>query len=122
SELASAKAGASSLTPKNNGPSINAWKQRTERTLPSASHLLPRNHAAMVCHSGSSFEDQCLPPGWKTTPPASAASGIVSRRLVSGFAGTTNGWQASKFRCDSASFQEVLPGESFCKRKAVPCE
>src|SRR5437773_2716936 len=85
-------------------------------------HFAPRIHAARVCHSGSSCEDQCLPPGWKATPPASAASGIVSSQLASGSPGTTNRSVASKLRRDSSSFHDVLPGASGWRRNGVPCE
>src|SRR5207247_5733186 len=75
-----------------------------------------RTQAAKVCHSGSFCEFQCLPPAWKGSPPASAASGCISRRLACGSPGTTILCQASKFLRDCSPFQFVAPGDSSSNR------
>src|SRR5262245_33140221 len=82
----------------------------------------PRTQAASICHSLSFFDAHHLPPGWNDTPPASAASGINNKRLALGSPGVTRRLTASKLRRDSSSLHVVLPGDSGCRRKPVPCE
>src|SRR3954463_1782445 len=85
-------------------------------------HRLRETQAASAFHSGSVCESQCLPPGWNSVPPASCASGMVRRRLLSGTPGRTIRLAASKFLRDSSSVYAWRPGGSRIRRKAVPVE
>jgi hypothetical protein len=86
----------------------------------SSASVAPRAHAASVCHSGSLFDVQCLPPSWCGSPPAASASGCRSKRLPSGSPGKTRALMSSKFLRASASLQVAAPSASGCKRIVVP--
>src|SRR5258706_70739 len=79
----------------------------------------PSAHWASVFQSGSSLDSNCLPPLWKELPPASGASGMIRRRLAAKLPGTTSLETVSKLRRDCSSVQNLAPGESFSKRKAL---
>src|SRR6267378_3697423 len=79
----------------------------------------PFAHCSSVFQSASSFDSNCLPPLWKALPPASGASGMNRRRLAAKLPGTTSLETVSKLRRDCSSVQDLAPGESFSRRKAL---
>src|SRR5437763_1971860 len=82
----------------------------------------PRTHAASVCHSGSSWVNQCFPPSWLGSPPAETASGCVNSLLAIGLPVLILARMMSKFLRDSSSFQVAAPGDKGCRRMGVPDE
>ena len=63
-------------------PSVWRWIRGTQPLYRSGSGSSPRTQEANVCHSGSSREVQCLPPGWNGSPPSAGARGIINNRLA----------------------------------------
>jgi hypothetical protein len=96
---------------------IRAWSWPSDGAVAS---VAPRTQAASVCHSGSSFDVQCLPPSCCGSPPALSASGWRSSRLSSGSPGTTRARITSKFARASASLQVAAPSDSGLSRIGVP--
>jgi dienelactone hydrolase len=76
-------------------------------------------HSAMVFHSGSSMDANWCPPPWKSSPPASGASGCFSRWLALGSPALTSTLTASKFLRVCSSVHAAAPSGSLCRRKAL---
>src|SRR6266849_3189896 len=98
------------------------WMIRTFPVFAVVLCVCPRTHAASVCHSGSSCDNQCFPPSWLGSPPADSANGCVRSLLAVGLLDLTLARMTSKFLRDSSSVHVAAPGDRGCKRMGVPDE
>ena len=103
-------------------PALFVWMMRacSWPTGGAVASVAPRAQAASVCHSGSSFDVQCLPPSCCGSPPAASASGWRSKPAAVGVAGDHARANHVEVRARIASLHVAAPSGSGFSRIGVP--